>query len=99
MKAMLFTIVAMPGQACQRAQSHLEDKFLNIRLKKVGKTKSFNDWKMLSISVEGGFLTMTDMGFDSCAEEDDPSSVSSSLVNYEGKMMFKYIFIMMLNSK
>ena len=52
---------------------------------------------MLSISVEGGFLTMTDMGFDSCADEEDPSSVSSSLLNYEGKMMFKYIFIMMLN--
>ena len=30
---------------------------------------------------------MTGMGFDSCADEEDPSSVSSSLVNYGGKMI------------
>ena len=30
---------------------------------------------------------MTGMGFDSCADEEDPSPVSSSLVNYGGKMI------------
>ena len=36
---------------------------------------------------KGASLTMTGMGFESCADEEDPSSVSSSLVNYGGKMI------------
>ena len=77
----MFSSVAVPGQTCQGTHRHLHNVQCTFNIFMANSTGPFqksNFLGFLSLTDNEEDPTMTGTGFDSCADEDDPSTVSSS---------------------